>query len=389
MVNNNFTLGFDAKRAFNNFTGLGNYSRSVLRGLWRLYPQVQTQLFTPKISYPAFYQECLRHERALVHLPKKKWKSLGPIWKMNGLSEIFLAQKREIEIFHGLSHVLPVNCNKISQLKKTRWVVTIHDLIFMAHPEFFPWIDGKIYSWEFLRSARSSDVIVAVSEHTKKDIVRYFGVSPDKIHVIYQGVDEGLISYAKDPTLLEKFEISDIPKEYFLYVGTLNSRKNALNLVKAYKILQEREKDLPSLLLVGGETPYKNIVAKYVRENNLIKNVIFLGEKRNEEIYALYSKAIALVLPSFYEGLGLPIVEAQFFGVPIITSPCSGLIEAAGPHSLYADPNEPEDLANKLKKIMLDSALAASFKDNGPEYVKKFQSEQCIQKLFQLYQNLL
>ena len=205
-------IGFDAKRAFYNNTGLGNYSRDTIRILSNYFAENNYFLYTPKaikndrLSY-------LHQENIHVRTPKRIIdKSLRSLWRTSAIKRDLV--KDNIELFHGLSHELPIGIEKTN----IKTVVTIHDLIFLRYPQFFNAIDNKIYYQKFYHSCNLADKIIAVSEQTKKDIINFFNISPEKIDVVYQGCNEVF----KKPQPNGMFDLTrktyHIPNQYLLYV---------------------------------------------------------------------------------------------------------------------------------------------------------------------------
>ena len=181
-VQNQMRIGYDAKRAFNNTSGLGNYSRFVISAMARLFPENKYALFTPKQSsrFRSFYPQ---NPSVSVVEPTGLNAKIPGFWRVfNQLSDI---KKHKVELFHGLSNELPVGLSKAG----IKSVVTIHDLIFLRFPELYKPIDRLIYKRKFAAACRNSDKIVAISEQTKADIIQFFGTAPEKIEVIYQDCD--------------------------------------------------------------------------------------------------------------------------------------------------------------------------------------------------------
>ena len=174
-------IGYDAKRLFNNFTGLGNYSRTLLANLAEYYPDNAYFLYSPKIAKNDETHFFLNSALFNVQLPKR---GPGAYWRSVGIKRDLL--KHKIQLFHGLSHEIPLGLEKAN----IRSIVTIHDLIFERFPEHYPFIDRKIYSLKFRYACRHADHIVAISENTKQDIIEFYDIPPEKISVIYQSCHE-------------------------------------------------------------------------------------------------------------------------------------------------------------------------------------------------------
>ncbi|HMR42532.1 MAG TPA: glycosyltransferase family 1 protein [Saprospiraceae bacterium] len=371
-------IGFDAKRLFRNFTGLGNYSRTLLRHLAEFYPENEYHLFTPALSDHAEVLPFLENERYKVHRPAG---GNGAYWRSFGVKKDL--KKSGIELFHGLSHELPFGIQKTG----IRTVVTIHDLIFKTNPEFFPWVDRQLYDLKFAYACRKADAVIAISESTKRDIVRFYKIPEKKIVVIYQTCHERFYEKTDEATRRAILKENDIPSEFLLYVGAVNERKNLLRLVQAIELLP-KNLQLP-LIVVGNGGAYKKKVEQYIAEKKLGHLVRFFPKMNFAHLPAIYQSAQMLVYPSFYEGFGIPIIEALYSSIPVITSPFSSLPEAGGPGALYIDPTEPADLADGIRQLLEDSALRQDLITKGGTFVQKFGKAEVTGAVMNLYKKVL
>ncbi|MEZ4900720.1 MAG: glycosyltransferase family 1 protein [Spirosomataceae bacterium] len=365
-------IGFDAKRAFNNRTGLGNYSRFVLNALLKYAPEYDYLAYTPKIK-AGFFEEFLpknvRNAPYQNALQQAWWRSIGMVKDL---------QKDRIEVFHGLSNELP------SGLKKAgiKSVVTIHDLIFLRYPELYPAIDRFFYRQKFKKACEIADVIVAVSEQTKRDIIEFYDIAPHKIQVVYQDCHE--VFHQAQPPSSQILKIEGISKPYILSVGTIEARKNQLQLVKAFC-----EAQLPDaqLILVGAKTPYQQKIEAYIAQHHLEGSIKILNKIAFLDLPVLYQAAHIFVYPSLFEGFGIPIVEALHSGIPVIAATGSCLEEAGGSGAVYFDPHHTDELAQKLQLLWNDESLGQQLVKQGQEHIKQFSAENIAQKLINLYQS--
>lgn len=359
-------IGFDAKRAFHNNTGLGNYSRFIIEALLKYAPQHEYFAYTPKLS---------KRDLGLNTItPKKKF-----LWRSWLLKNDL--QRDDIQIYHGLSNELPFG--KMPNNIKT--VVTIHDLIFERYPQLYPFFDTLIYKIKFRKACKNADVIVAVSQQTKRDIVEFYGTNPDKIKVIYQDCDGSFQVKLSAETIKNVITKYEIKKKYILSVGSIIERKNQGNLVAAFHKLNLSNYQL---ILVGGHSKYQNQVENYIKENN-IQNVKILNEVPFQDLSALYQGASLFVYPSFFEGFGIPIIEALHSGVPVVAATGSCLEEAGGAGALYADPTNVDDLADKMITVLANKDLQKTLIEAGQKHVQQFSAERIAGELNQLYKNCL
>ena len=360
-------IGFDAKRAFHNNTGLGNYSRFVIEALLKYFPENEYFAYSPKLG--------IRNWGLGIRsiMPKNKifWRSL---FIKNDL------QRNGVQIYHGLSNELPFG--KMPSGIKT--VVTIHDLIFERYPKLYPFFDRIIYKIKFRKACQNADAIVAVSEQTKRDIIDFYGINPEKIHVIYQDCDVAFqekLSVEQIENVKAKYQIKH---KYILSVGTIIERKNQLTLVKAFHKLDLSNYEL---VLVGGKSTYQNQIESYIQEHNLLY-IRILNKVTFQDLPAIYQGSELFVYPSFFEGFGIPIVEALHSGVPVVAATGSCLEEAGGEGALYANPLDMNNLANKMLQVLVNKDLRKQLIEAGRKHVEQFSEEKVAGQLSELYLNL-
>lgn len=342
-------IGFEAKRLFLNDRGLGNYARNLVNGLIKYHPENDYHLYTPKFSDDYLKSSFISNENIFIHQPTGLLGKLSKsAWRSLSLGSI--ASKDELNVFHGLSQELPKDIHKA----KSRSVVTVHDMIFLKHPEFYKPIDRKIYLNKLKFAVLKADHIIAISEQTKNDILNTFSVPSDRISVVYQSCNE--VFYEKR-TPEEKNKIKqkwNLPDNYLLYVGALNKNKNVLTILKALKLLKGKV-DLP-LVVVGKGKEYKKVLLKYVTDYNMKNQLIFASDIADPspfELSSFYQMASVFIFPSYYEGFGIPILESRFSGTPVIASNSSCLEEAGGENSVYFKPDNYEELAELISTSLL------------------------------------
>ncbi len=372
-----FKIGFDAKRAFLNKTGLGNYSRGVIKSLTESFPENNYHLYTPKVGTGSGSDIFHPLKTANVHLPKSNF--LKSWWRSNGIVPDLLRDK--IQLYHGLSQELPFGIKK-SGIKT---VVTIHDLIYLKYPEYFSLINRKIYEWKARYACAAADVIIAVSEQTKADLVQHFNLDPQKIKVVYQSCDPVFRELEND-AVKEVIRLKyKLPKQFILNVGTIEPRKNLLLIVKALKSIPENIK----LVVVGRETKYAAIIKNYLLKEALQNRVLFLSGVLFEDLPVIYQLAGVFVYPSRYEGFGIPILEALCSGTPVVAATGSCLEEAGGPDSFYTDPDDAVFMAEKINLILQNDQLQQKMKIKGQQYSLQFKEKIIAQNLMNVYQQVL
>lgn len=371
-------IGFDAKRAFNNFTGLGNYSRTLIETLAHYYPENEYHLFTPKLNQNPRLDFIKSYPSVSVHFPTGIKRTLHPLWRSYCVKEDI--KKHQIDIFHGLSHELP-----FSLPKNVKTVVTIHDLIHERFPEFYPVIDRKIYSWKFKSACERADIVVAISEATKQDIMDFYHIDTNKIKVIYQSCHPQFHESITD--LIDFKNKYNLPDNYLLYVGTVNERKNLLSLVKALQII-DNQLDM-KLVIIGDGGDYFQKVKRFVIDNKMENRVLFYNHIPFSDFPNLYKYAQALVLPSFFEGFGIPIIEALWSGCPVITSEGSCFGEAGGPDSIYINPHNIKDIAEAIERVTTDQNLRKQMILRGGQFVQKFHEKHIGAQWEKLYKEMM
>jgi len=367
-------IGFDAKRLFNNATGLGNYSRTLVRGLKEFYPENSYTLFSPKTIPSDETQDFFSAEYSICNagrLPAWLWRSYlikGDIKKAN------------LDIFHGLSHELPIGINRV----KTSSIVTIHDVISKIYPQDFSPVDCKIFDYKIKYACEHADRIVAISESTKSDLIYLYGVPEDKISVIYQTCNDAFKQVPSTATIDSIVQTYHLPQQFLLYVGTINERKNLLSIVEAMYHLKGKC-DIP-LVVVGDGKEYKQKVVDYVKKHNLESSVLFAPYIKNQDLPVLYHQAKIFMYPSRYEGFGIPIIEALYSKTPVITTRLSSLPEAAGAGAHYVDPDEPETIAEGILKILSKDDYREHLVTAGFNHVQQFNKQTISKILMGLYE---
>lgn len=323
-------IAYDAKRFYHNTSGLGNYSRDLVRILASYFPDNKYVLLSKN-----------RNDRAkdIEALPNVNF---SPISKGKFSRQLKMgkdAQQLQADIFHGLSGEIPFKWNQ-QPIKK---VLTIHDLIFERYPQFYSFFDRKIHFWKFKKSANLADVVIAISEQTKRDIIQYLKISEDKIKVVYQGCHAAFkLQYSEDlkAEVTAKYQL---PPHFILNVGTIEERKNLLAVVKAL-----HGTDIP-LVVVGKKTKYYQQIEKYISKYQMKTQIQFLEGVNMDDLAVIYQLADIFIYPSLFEGFGIPVIEAHFSKTAVITSNVSCLPEAGGPDALYVNPLDETDIRAKIK----------------------------------------
>jgi len=370
-------IGFDGKRAANNLTGLGNYSRSLILQLSELFHQNHYFVYSPKVKEVQQISVFFEKDNISLKLPEKS--GLGFLWRSFSVKSQI--RRDQIEVYHGLANEIPFGMQNL----QTKTVVTIHDLIFLKLPQHYKFIDRNIYNFKSKYACKNADLIVAISEQTRKDIIELYNIAPSKIEVIYQSCDDSFKKMVP-PDHKETVRIRyNLPTKYILNVGTIEARKNLLLIIRAMPEIDPAYK----LIVVGKKQAYATEVLAEIERLGINDRVIFLKDIPFNDLPAIYQLASVFVYPSFYEGFGIPIIEALYGGVPVVAATGSCLEEAGGPDSIYIDPNDAPGLAQAVNAILSDPQRAVKMKTGGLNYVQKFNAALLSRQLMNCYTNLV
>ena len=371
-------IGYDAKRAFRNNSGLGNYSRMVIGGVCREgHGMVKSLLFTPttKGRHTHYFDDIQEVE---VRQPKGLWAMAGGLWRSvwSGLC----ARREGVDIYHGLSHELPLFLG--NGVKK---VVTMHDLIVRRYPEFFKPADRIIHRLKMRHACRVADMVIAISEQTKCDLVDMMHVPEEKIRVVYQSCDP-IFWNPPSATLPPSHSAVQLPERYIIAVGTVEERKNQVAAVRALALLPE---DVCLVVVGRPRGHYPQQVRRVAKELGVDHRVIFLQNAVFSDFPALYRGAVASVYMSVFEGFGIPVLESLCCDCPVVTSNVSSMPEAGGDAALYAAPDDYRTLAAHLSRLLSDPAFRNSQIEKGRTQRLKFAPEKVSQDMLALYRSLL
>jgi len=366
-------IGIDASRAFiKNRTGIEEYSYQVIKNLMnRIGKEHQVVLYIRQNQSVDF--------NLFGNLPagKQDWKVKAikwpRLWTQIGLSLEMLFNK--VDVLFIPAHTVPI-------IHPKNTVVTIHGLEYEFCPKAYSFWERLYMRISIKNSCRWAKKIIAVSENTKRDLIKLYNIPEEKIRVIYEGYEKKLQSPISNfqSSLNEK-----IFKPYLLFVGRIEERKNIAGILDAYRILVEKY-NIPHALVLAGAPGFgygfiKLKIQNYLKIKNLKLKITELDYVSENQKWQLLSHADIFLFPSLYEGFGLPILEAQSIGVPVIASNNSSIPEVVGKSAILIDPKNPNEIAEAVQKILSDENLKKDLIAKGLENVKRFSWEKCVQQI--------
>ena len=354
--------------------GIGTYTRNLLRYLARLDRDSEYVLLChePDLGIGAQlgpnFRTVLESSanyslREQVHVP-------------------WVLRRERPDVFHAPHYVLPA-------ATRCRAVVTIHDCIHLMFPQYLPnraaYIYARVSMWT---AVRRSHRILTVSEASKRDIIHFFNVPPEKIVVVYNAIDERFRTAPSEEVVARVRERYQLAQAFVLYVGNIKPHKNLVRLIEAYDLLRSRGFDDMKLLIIGDEISKLPALRRAVHRHKLHKHVRFLGYLSDDTLAVLYRLAGVFVFPSLYEGFGLPPLEAMACGTPVVTSNVSSMPEVVGDAAVLVDPYEVDSIADGMQRVLSDSTLSAELRTKGIARAKEFSWERSVARTRELYQEV-
>lgn len=369
-------IGIDASRANKiKKTGTEWYSYNLIQELKKITPHHRDAGFILYSSEPLRGDLGILppnwESRVLSWLPKRFWTQIRLSWEM---------WRRPPDILFIPAHTIPI-------IHPKRVITTCHDLGFINFSKAYGWLEKKYHKFALNFAVKNAEKIIAVSEFTKNELFKYTKVASEKVVVIYNSYDKEKYKLIDDKSVVEKvLEKYKIKEPYLLYIGRLETKKNMPGLVQAFSILKNNYESLHDLrlVLVGSRGFGYEEVKKKIERNNANSEIITPGWVDEEDLPYLLSSAELFVYPSFYEGFGIPILEAMATGVPVLASNIPALREVGGEAAYFIDPNSPEKIAEGIYKILSAENLKKDLIKNGLEQAQKFSWEKCARETIKL-----
>ena len=351
--------------------GIGTYIRNLLRNLARIDRETEYVLL------------CRQADMAVTRQLGENFRAVlepSPNYSIREQAHIpYLLLREKPDVYHAPHYVLP-------PLVPCRSVVTIHDTIHMMFPQYLPNRGAYAYARALMwTAAKRSDRILTVSESSRRDIVRYFKVPPEKVVVIYNALDERFGAEPRPEEIARVRERFQLDHGFVLYVGNIKPHKNLVRLIEAFEALRRDGFDELKLLIIGDEITKWPELRRAVHKYKLHKHVRFLGFQSEETLAILYRLAAVFVFPSLYEGFGLPPLEAMASGTPVVTSNLSSLPEVAGDAALLVDPYDVGAIRDAIRRVLTEPALREDLRRKGLVRAKQFSWEQSVSRTRQIY----
>ena len=370
-------FGYDSETGLPRRVGSGEYCFELLLSLNKIDKKNNYIIYLPQSPTSDLPRESSRWHYKIVK-PRK-------MWTLFGLSLEFLLKRSRPDVFFSPTHYLPIFTPKKS-------VISILDVSYLKYPELFKKSDlNQLRNWTKF-SVKKAKKVFTISQASKDDIIKEYGIAKDKVVVTYPGTK--VLSSKYNVLSMDEIEKKyGIQGEYVLFVGTLQPRKNIVRLVEAFSMLinanDKRINTNMNLVIVGKKGWLYEEILESPKKFNVGDKVKFLDFVSDEDLPSFYKNAICFVLPSLYEGFGLPVLEAMKYGCPVITSNVSSLPEAGGDAALYVDPKDVSDIADNLRLMIKSPQLRKELIEKGYEQVKKFSWEKTAKETVKALEGLM
>lgn len=378
-------IGIDCRTILNpkagNLAGIAHYTYYLVKNLLKADKLNEYVLFFDHRAKDIIH-EFLEPNTSIRFFKYSQYKRFLPFIYSHMLTASTLDQEK-LHVYHSPANIVPVRY-------KGKFCVTVHDLAIYRRPDLFPSRQGFSVKYIVPQSIDGASRIIAVSNSTKNDIVQFFEVDEAKVQVIYEGVEAQRFQLdSSHPDMLAQVMAKyDISRDYLLFVGTLEPRKNLIRLLEAFYELLKRRPEIAKryqLVLAGGKGWLYEEIFEEVTNRGLDEHVVFTGYLPAEDIPRIFAAATGFVYPSMYEGFGLPVLEAMAAGVPVITSNVSAMPEVAGEATLLVDPLDIEGISRAMERLLSDDELRRSLSEKGRARAQGFTWEKCAKETMEVY----
>ena len=370
-------------------TGVKIYTREIVNALGKV----------DKENDYVLYANC--NNRSIIspiagNFRLKMIKSQFPFWTYTKLPQEIKKDKPDI-LFVPVQTVPFFN-----KPENMKIVITVHDLAFVYFPDYFTIKDKLLLRFHTKRAIQMADKVIVPSESTKKDIIKFYKTDEDKIKVVYHGIRTGLKHTFANVNCDENKEIVTMTSllhdnasrnddSYILFVGTIQPRKNIIRLIEAFETIKSHKSETSSslkLMIVGGRGWMADKIYRKAKKSKFSKDIILKGKVSDEDLERLYQNALMFILPSLYEGFGLPILEAMSYGLPCIVSDNSSFIEIVDDHALLVNPESSDDIAQKIGMFLNNDFLRKDFAQRSLENIKKFSWDKSAKETLEVFEDV-
>ena len=352
-------IGIDTQSTYGSKTGIGHYSFQLLSALRQV---ASTQDFV----------EFHLQKDLPMRTDQRLW------WQQIALP--FAAKSSRVDLLHVTGFDAPY-------WKPCPIVLTVHDLIGKLYPGYFPIVSRFYWSWWLPQSIRNANRIIAVSEHTKNDLLKFSDIQDEIVTVVYPGIDPTFRPFERVTSAKYFINKRQLPKRFILFVGTIEPRKGLDTLVTSFnKIASQTSYDM---VICGKKGWYVEALEKQIYHLGLDQRIHFTGYIPDNELPLLYNLATLFVFPSRYEGFGLPPLEAMACGLPVICSNAASLPEVVGDASVLIQPDDPEMLAQTIMTLLEDKTLQNSLRSKGFRRASQFTWVKSARQILEIYEKVL
>jgi glycosyltransferase involved in cell wall biosynthesis len=370
-------IGIDGSPILKEKTGVGNYVYNLIKWLGNIDSVNEYSIFLN--SFKGSFNANIKYQNFKIKRFRIPGKILMLSWGYLKFPPIDLLTGK-FDIFHSTNFIIPPK-------KEGKIIITIHDLYFMKYPENTELFGGRYFKRFLPSNINKVDKIIAVSRSTKRDIINILGVNEDKIEVIYEGVDNIFKPINDRVKVLKIKDRYSLPDKFILFVGSIEPRKNILSLIKSFSLI--RSKIEHKLVVVGSKGwGYKNIFDA-IDSLNLRKSVMFTGYVPEYDLPYIYNASDLFVFPSFYEGFGLPVLEAMACGIPVIASNRSSIPEIIGDSGIVIDPDNIHELKDAMLNLLNNDELKKRLIDKGIKRASMFSWEKTAYNTLDLYKSVI
>ena len=375
-------IGIDISRTIEEATGVGYYAKNLVHALAKVDAENDYLLYGIFYDcFPKHWKQALipksrnfrLHQRnSLSWFARKKWENGGK-YKEKLLGKI--------DLLHSTAYTMP-------PVSKPKVVVTIHDLSCFVYPQCHTEANYQFVIRNVHPAARRADFLIADSENTRREIIRFLHVPEEKIKVIHLAAGDAFHENVSPESIARIRNKYRIEKPYFFAVGSIEPRKNLASALIAFKALLEIRRIDHQFVITGGKGWENESFYRLLKKLKIDDYLVFTGYVPEKDLPALYQGAEVFVYPSFYEGFGLPVLEAMSSGTPVITSNTSSLPEVAGDAAILVNPAEIFELYEAMEALVTSPSLREDLKRKGLEQSKKFTWEKTARQTLEVYRNV-